>query len=121
MAHILIVDDDEHILLFLATALESSGYEVMKTPTALEALALLDAGMKVDLLITDLLMPILDGDSLITIVRQQQPRLPIIVVSAQLPPSESEGPRPEGITVLRKPLAYQQLVDAVKQVLAAQF
>ena len=118
MTRVLIVDDDEHILLFLSTALESSGYEVVKAPTALEALGILDGKTKIDVLITDLLMPVMDGDSLITLVKQQHPHLPIIVVSAQLPPSESEGPRPQGITILRKPIGYQQLVDTVKQVLS---
>ena len=117
---VLVVDDDEHILLFLATTLKTIGYEVEQAPNALEAFALLDA-MKFDLLITDLLMPGIDGSGLITLVRQQQLRLPIIVVSAQLPETPSSDPLPKGVTILRKPLAYQQLIDAVKQAVSEPF
>jgi two-component system cell cycle sensor histidine kinase/response regulator CckA len=119
MTRVLVVDDDQHILLFLTTALESNGYEVVNAPTALEALSILDGGTKFDLLITDLLMPMLDGDSLIRSVKERSPEVPIIVVSAQLPPSESDAPHPEGITILRKPIGYQQFVDTVKQVLGS--
>jgi CheY-like chemotaxis protein len=115
MSRVLIVDDDEHGRLFLATVLKTLNYEVVQAPTALEGLGLMDAGMAFDLLITDLLMPVIDGTSFIKLVRQQQPQLPIIVVSAHLPDGDAGQILLERVLVLRKPLSYQQVAEAVKR------
>ena len=115
MPHALVVDDDEHILLFASTVLTSVGYKVVQAPNALEALALLDGKTKFDLLVTDLRMPFMDGSGLVSLVRQENPKLPIVIVSAYLPEMDNHDFFPKDMVVLRKPFAYQQLVDGVKQ------
>ena len=118
MPHALVVDDDEHILLFASSALKSVGYEVVQAMNALEGLAILDGRTKFDILVTDLLMPFMDGSGFVSLVRQQHPNLPIVIISAHLPDAENESAFPNDMIVLRKPVAYQQLLDGVKRAAA---
>ncbi len=78
---ILVVDDEAQILRVLRRGLEAKGYEVATAPDALTALDILNSS-SIDLLITDLRMPDVDGIQLCSRVRKSF-RLPIIVLSVK--------------------------------------
>jgi two-component system KDP operon response regulator KdpE len=78
---ILVVDDEPQILRVLRRGLEGKGYEVAAAPDAMTALDLMKA-TKVDMLITDLRMPEMDGIQLCARVRQHS-QVPIIVLSVK--------------------------------------
>jgi len=78
---ILVVDDEPQILRVLRRGLETKGYQVMTAPDALSAIDMMKAS-RVDLLITDLRMPDMDGIELCTRVRKTS-QLPIIVLSVK--------------------------------------
>ena len=78
---ILVVDDEPQILRVLRRGLETKGYLVMTAPDALSAIDMMKAS-RVDLLITDLRMPDMDGIELCTRVRKTS-QLPIIVLSVK--------------------------------------
>lgn len=80
MAKILVADDNPEVLSVLRRALEIQGHEVLTVEDGRSALTLLD-DEPVDLLITDLNMPELDGIELLLAVRENSPALPIVVVS----------------------------------------
>lgn len=78
---IMVVDDEPQILRVLRRGLEGKGYEVAAAPDAMTALDMMKSS-KVDLLITDLRMPEMDGIELCQKVRQAS-QLPIIVLSVK--------------------------------------
>ena len=75
-ARVLFVDDDATIRELMSTLLEDIGYATLLAQSGLEAMALLNAGESVDVLVTDLSMPGMDGLSLIRAAQAYQPDLP---------------------------------------------
>ena len=83
---IFIVDDSPTVVKFVSFSLRNSGFNVVSACDGMEAIEKLSVlSGKVDLLITDLNMPNLDGYSLITTLRQSEKhrQLPIIVLSSE--------------------------------------
>jgi DNA-binding NtrC family response regulator len=81
-ATILIVDDEEIFLLSLKNNLARLGYAVVPATTGREALTLLKE-QSVDLVITDLNMPEMDGIELLNLIKELHPSLPVVVFTAQ--------------------------------------
>jgi CheY-like chemotaxis protein len=82
---ILIVDDETAYCEVLAEILESSGYRVFTAARAKEALDVLEAH-PIDLIMTDVMMPEIDGLTFIRLIRESQKyaHIPVLVVSAKL-------------------------------------
>lgn len=76
----LIADNDFYLTAFIAEELESAGYDVLKAYDGLEALTLLEHN-DIDLLVVDLLMPIVDGRQLIRFLRDKSPKIRFPVVA----------------------------------------
>jgi CheY-like chemotaxis protein len=88
-ADILVVEDEFLLRMFLADELRTQGYTVLEAARAEEALDLLDAGVRVHLLLTDIRMPgPFDGAELVRRVRAQHPRVIVAVASAHRPERE---------------------------------
>jgi CheY-like chemotaxis protein len=81
VSQILIVDDEPSVLDVLAALLSDEGHTVRTAANGRVALELLADALP-DLLITDVMMPVLDGWGLLAEVRVRNPALPVIVVSA---------------------------------------
>jgi len=81
-AHILIVDDEEISLYSLKSNLRQQGYTVICASNGQEALSLLE-NQTVDLVISDLVMPEMDGIQLIHMIKERHPTLPFIVFTAR--------------------------------------
>lgn len=104
--HILLVDDDAMVLEATAAILSDVGHRVVERADGLAALDYLVAEGPVDLLITDITMPRLDGLSLAEAVRKRWPALPVLLVSGR--------PQPSGTAAfIAKPFAFDTLVKAV--------
>jgi DNA-binding response OmpR family regulator len=78
---ILVVDDDSHILQLYKEELEDEGYEVLIAGTGKEAMALFNEA-EPDLVTLDILMPDIDGISLLRRMKEIKPRMPIIMSTA---------------------------------------
>jgi signal transduction histidine kinase/ActR/RegA family two-component response regulator len=118
---ILLVDDEVVVRETLAAALEDAGYGVLIAADGGEALEILAAEAVVDVLVTDLSMPDIDGLAVIRGARQQRPDLPAILLTgyaghgAQLAVGGSLG----GVfTLVRKPVTASQLADRIEALLA---
>jgi len=81
-ARIMVVDDEKLTNLILNEYLLSQGYDVICCATGYEALSQLD-NQKVDLVISDLIMPGMDGIQLMLLVKERYPTLPFIFFTAQ--------------------------------------
>ena len=78
---ILVVDDDVHILKLYKLELEEDGYEVITASNGQEAMELFDSE-EPNLVTLDILMPDIDGISLLRQMKEKKPRLPIIMSTA---------------------------------------
>jgi DNA-binding response OmpR family regulator len=78
---ILVVDDDQHIQRLYKEELEEEGYEVVIAGTGNEALKIFEKE-NFDIVTLDILMPDIDGISLLRKMKEQQPKIPIIMSTA---------------------------------------
>ncbi|HWO90049.1 MAG TPA: sigma 54-interacting transcriptional regulator, partial [Gemmatimonadales bacterium] len=79
---LLVVDDDQSQLNMLATVLEADGWGVARAGSGPEALKFLDAGEEFDVILTDLMMPGMDGRELLAAVKERRPEVPVIILTA---------------------------------------
>lgn len=80
-ARILLVDDEGHVREVLFQYLDEHGYEVVQAQGGAAALALMDAGESVDLIVSDLSMPEMNGVALIREAQRRRPDLPAILLT----------------------------------------
>ncbi len=118
-ATILLVEDEEAVRAFAARALASRGYKVYEAASGIEALEVMrEADTAVDLVVSDVVMPELDGPSLLKELRKTQPELKIIFISGYAEDAFSKNlPEGEKFHFLPKPFSLKQLAVAVKETL----
>lgn len=119
-ASILLVEDEEAVRAFAARALVSRGYTVHEASTGAEALEVMaDVGGKIDLVVSDVVMPEMDGPTLLRELRKTQPDLKIIFVSGYAEDAFKKNlPENEQFNFLPKPFSLKQLATTVKETLA---
>jgi len=116
--NILIVDDDERMLRALAKTLNNEGALVTTAQGAGEAIEILSRREKnVDLVITDLRMPLVTGMALVHFIHLICPDLPVIVLTAfGSPETRAECLRQGAAAFLEKNLSTAQLMTEIDQV-----
>ena len=82
MFHILIVEDDKELCELFSTILVKSGYKTTRAKDGIEALDVLDKEY-IDLIISDIMMPNMDGFELIQSIRDAQFNLPVLMITAK--------------------------------------
>ncbi|MFD1616341.1 sigma-54-dependent transcriptional regulator [Gelatiniphilus marinus] len=111
--NILIVDDDVDILELLHRHLQSWNYHTFKAVSVKEAVAIL-RDTKIDLLITDLKMPEIDGSELIKFVSEHYPNMPKLVVTGYPSVQDSLAAIKSGVAdYLTKPFTKDELKEAL--------
>jgi two-component system cell cycle sensor histidine kinase/response regulator CckA len=116
-SQILLVEDEDAVRIFSARALGNKGYQVVDAPSAAVALQLLeDKKIDPEILITDVMMPEMDGTTLAKIVREKYPQIKIIFISGY---AEDRFKEHLGAHVyfLPKPFTLKQLATKVKEVI----
>lgn len=117
-ARILLVEDEDAVRTFSTRALMNKGYEVLAAEHGEAALTLMEAqeNKDIDLLITDVMMPDMDGPTLAHRMRQESPKLRIIFISGYTE-DKLKDHMGEGISFLPKPFTLKQLAAKVKEAL----
>lgn len=118
MARILVAEDDKAVREFVARALSHSGHDVVTADDGLEALARLETD-EFDLLITDIVMPGLDGIALALKLAKERPSLPILMMTGYA----AERQRAHNLDalihrVVSKPFTLQQICSAADEALS---
>ena len=116
---ILVVDDEESVRAIVSRALESHGYRVLVATNGAEGLMTFSQERgAIQAVVADMVMPVMDGGTLIRVLRSYSPGMPVIAMSG-LPAQEQElansGARAD--TFLHKPFRSQQLLEALHQLL----
>jgi two-component system cell cycle sensor histidine kinase/response regulator CckA len=113
---VLLVEDEEAVRKFAARALASRGYEVLEAASGREAIDILeDTEASVDLVLSDVVMPEMDGPTLMRELRKRDPALKIIFVSGYAEDAFAKNlPEGERFTFLPKPFTLKQLIETVK-------
>lgn len=122
MAHILVIDDDDAFRTMLRRTLEREGHTVTEAEEGAAGLRAV-AGAAVDLVITDIVMPGMEGLETIQHLRRRHPRLQVIAISGggrMDPDGYLKAAKLFGaVSALSKPFERQELLDAIAAALEA--
>ena len=118
---ILLVEDEEGLRGLNARGLSSRGYTVLEAGNGVEAIEVLEREGGVDLVVSDVVMPEMDGPTLLKELRGRDPKIKFIFVSGYAEEAFAKNlPSNEQYAFLAKPFTLKQLVAQVKETLAEQ-
>jgi two-component system cell cycle sensor histidine kinase/response regulator CckA len=119
---VLLVEDEDPVRLFSARALRNKGYRVIEAKSGEAALELITSGKEqIDLLITDVVMPRMDGPALVKHVRETHPDMKVIFISGYTEDAfRKRLDTDTQIHFLPKPFSLKQLAGKVKEVIVAE-
>jgi two-component system cell cycle sensor histidine kinase/response regulator CckA len=100
-------------------ALARQGYRVLTAENGEVALDVLAKSERPDLLISDVVMPVMDGPTMVRQVRARYPDLPILFMSGYAEEQLRRSIDLDNVSFLAKPFSVQQLAEAARDVLAA--
>ena len=111
--NVLVAEDDPFIRDMAVAELEEAGHQVLEAASGGQALRLLQTGIAVDALLTDIRMPEANGWEVARAYRQRFPDLPVVYVTGY-----SEQTQPvTGVIILCKPYKISQVVDLLNALL----
>ena len=116
---ILLVEDEEGLRALNARGLTSRGYTVLEASNGVEAIEVLEKQGHVDLVVSDVVMPEMDGPTLLKELRRRDPNVKVIFVSGYAEEAFQKNlPEQEPYQFLAKPFTLKQLVSKVKETMA---
>ncbi len=115
---ILLVEDEDMVRAVAERALTRHGYDVLTACNGEEGLELLAQNAGVNLIVTDVVMPIMDGPAMAAQARKTHPDLPILFMSGYAEEQLRKTISIENVNFLPKPFSVQQLAEAAKGALA---
>jgi len=115
---VLVVDDSADVAEVTSSLFEHLGYETIYRDSAEAALKLLEAGTKIDLVFSDIVMPgTIDGVGLAREIRSQYPNLPVVLTTGY---SDAAKEAPSNLRILRKPFDIEALRDFIHDITASE-
>ncbi len=116
---VLLVEDEEVVRNFAARALKRQGYKVLEAASGIEALEVMDKNKgRIDIVVSDVVMPEMDGPTLLKELRKKNPNLKIIFVSGYPNDAFKASLGEEEFSFLPKPFSLPQLAAKVKEELS---
>jgi two-component system cell cycle sensor histidine kinase/response regulator CckA len=116
---ILLVEDEDMVRAVAERALTRAGYTVTTAADGDEGLERVEAGEGFDLIVSDVVMPGLDGPAMVRAIRQRHPGLPVLFMSGYAEEQLRKEIDIDGVEFLPKPFTVQQITDKVGAVLNA--
>jgi len=115
---ILIVDDEDSIREVVSSMLTSSSFVCTQAQSGKEALALLQSGEEFELMLSDMMMPVMDGEALLAATKERFPDMPVVMVTAMHDISIAlNAIRNGAYDYLLKPFDREQLLATVRRAL----
>lgn len=116
--HVLVVEDDPHVRELLCQSLRDEGYPCRSASNANEALQLLRSAQAIDLLLSDVGLPGMNGRQLAEIARTLRPQLPVLFITGYAETAMTrEGFLAPGMQLICKPFELKQLQAQVASML----
>ncbi len=115
---ILLVEDEPMVRNVAERALTRHGYKVLTANNGEEALEVVDRGDEIALLISDVVMPLMDGPTMVRQARKTRPDLPILFMSGYAEEQLRKSIDIPNVAFLPKPFSVQELAEAVRRALA---
>jgi two-component system, cell cycle sensor histidine kinase and response regulator CckA len=115
---VLVVDDDRGVRRLTARMLQTAGYRVLEAESGAEALRTLESDPGIHLLVTDIVMPEMDGLALVNRALAKLPRLRVVLMTGHAPELTAHlDLRESPLPVLLKPFTAEQLLGKVRETL----
>jgi CheY-like chemotaxis protein len=115
---VLVVEDDPTVRLLVTEVLGELGYRYMEAPDARTAIPLLESGVVIDLLVTDVGLPVINGRQLAEIARQHRPELKVLFVTGY---AENAALRADflapGMEMMTKPFALDAMAAKIREMI----
>ena len=115
---ILLVEDEDMVRAVAERALARQGYTVLTADNGEAALELLEHSGRPDLLVSDVVMPTMDGPTMVRHVRERYPNLPVLFMSGYAEEQLRRSIDIDNVAFLPKPFSVQQLAEAARAALA---
>jgi CheY-like chemotaxis protein len=117
---ILVVEDEERIREMIASRLMELGYSVIQAEDGPSALRIVHSSVRLDLLVTDVGLPGLNGRQLADAAREHRSTLPVLFITGYAGAALDDWGLPERMQVLHKPFAFDTLSARVREMIQAQ-
>ena len=115
---LLLIDDNEEILISLKSYLSKRNFDVISASNGLDALKLLEVETHdFDLVITDLVMPNISGVAVTTIIKKQNPNMPVIAITGYGEEPEALAREANADVVMEKPFELDELENNILNLL----
>jgi two-component system, cell cycle sensor histidine kinase and response regulator CckA len=114
---VLLVEDEPMVRTVAERALTRHGYTVITANNGYEALEILDKGEEIALLISDVVMPEMDGPTMVREARKSRPDLPILFMSGYAEEQLRKSIDLDHVAFLPKPFSVQELAEAARKAL----
>src|SRR5690606_15180156 len=115
---VLVVEDEEAVRMLVIDVLRELGYSTCEAGDAKAALPMLQGAERIDLLITDVGLPGMNGRQLAEIARQQRPALQVLFITGYAPSAENRSDFLDaGMDMLAKPFSIDELALRVRKMI----
>ena len=115
---VLLVEDEPMVRTVAERALTRQGYTVITANNGEDALEVINRGEPIDLLISDVVMPAMDGPTMVREARKVRPEIPILFMSGYAEEHLRKSIDIDHVAFLPKPFSVQELAEAARKVLA---
>jgi len=119
---IVVIDDSKLVLAIATEALEGAGFEVLATDSGIEANQFIYSSRRPDLILIDVMMPLLNGDRKVRLLKERESsrHIPVILMSTKAREELEQLTRESGADgYIQKPFDEASLVQQVDRILAA--
>jgi CheY-like chemotaxis protein len=119
---IVVIDDSKLVLAVATEALEGAGFEVLATDSGIEANQFIYSSRRPDLILIDVMMPLLNGDRKVRLLKERESsrHIPVILMSTKARDELEQLTRESGADgYIQKPFDEASLVQQVDRILAA--
>ncbi|MHB1204560.1 MAG: response regulator, partial [Rhodospirillaceae bacterium] len=117
---VLVVEDEAVVRLLTVEVLNDLGYHALEAAEGNAALRILETSQQIDLLITDIGLPGLNGRQVADAARITRPKLPILFMTGYAESASSENFLDEGMEMVTKPVSMDVLTSRIRVIMAAQ-
>ena len=116
--HVLVVEDDQAVREIIAHVLSTHGYQVTTAASGAAALAHIEQGIDVDLVVSDVMMPQMSGPAMVEAILRVRPQVRVLFLSGYTEEASAlTGLRPSHVAFLQKPFSFSALLTKTREVL----